>query len=446
MDERVVTLPEKMEIYRRDDQVILFNMCNMSFCRLHEEEYMVLTETLVGKNLKEVLQEISGEKRQRLMDLIFTLNRTGFLKQIQTSKEEILHDPIPDLATLYISLTRECNLHCPYCYAHGGEMAQSTMEFHRVLSLIEEASRLGVQKITFTGGEPLVYKGLFTLAHLVKDKGMNLELITNGTLFHKEMVHQLKIFDEIVVTLDGSTPEVHDSTRGEGTYYQVIEGIELLKEHGIALNVNTIINRNNVHDLYNTIELVGRMGIQQHNTNVHLPMGRGQEDGLECTEEEVREGRFQLGQALSENMDRDYILRRIQNSFPIPYLTRRGCGAATTEMYVNYDGILYPCRLLQFPDFVAGNLKESSLLELMEDSEVLYNCRRLYRVAIEECKECSIESFCRGGCRAMHYLYTGDPFVNSKRICDIVKEDLEMALWLKTDYLPSYYYKGEVSL
>lgn len=443
MHENVITLPEAMEVYQRDDQVILFNMCNMTYCRIDDEKYDLL-EKLVGKRLKETLGQVSDKKRRKVIDLIFALNRSGFLKNVELPKEKAIdHDPIPKLSTLYLSLTRECNLSCPYCYAYGGERDEKSMEAERLFSLINEASELGVEKIAFTGGEPLLCNEVFALAQKAKEKGMRLELITNGTLFHGGLLEDLKLFDEIVITLDGSIPAIHDSTRGEGTYYRVVRGIEYLIEHGMAVTVNTIINKSNVYDLYNTIELVGRMGIQQHNTNVHLPMGRGKEDGLECSDEEVLEGRFQLGQALQENMDREYILQRIRNSFPTPYLSRRGCGAATTEMYVNYDGALYPCRLLQFPDFVAGNINESSLLELMEDSEVLYNCRRLYRAEIKECKECSIERFCRGGCRAMHYLYTGDIFVNSQRICNMVKDDLELTLWLKTGYLPSYYCKGE---
>lgn len=442
MLQRVITLPEKMEVFHRDDQVLLFNLLNMCYCRIHEGEFRILQESLLGQRLADSFSSLPLETQQQIKSFILRLTHSGFLQMAPGEREEgqKIHSR---LSSLFISLTRACNLRCPYCYAYGGDPSPEQMDAIRIVSLMDEARALGVERITFTGGEPLLYPDLFLLAEKGKKQGIEMELITNGTLIQEGNADELGLFDMVVVTLDGSTARVHDVTRGAGSFQQTLQGMSILREREIPVTVNTIINKNNYHDLYNIIEMVGQMGIKQHNTNVHLPMGRGVNDGLECSEEEIRAGRFQLGQSLQENMNRDYILKRIQSSFPIPYLNRKGCGAASTELYVNYDGFLYPCRLLQFSGFRAGNVKEESLVDLVLESEILKNCQRLYTVEIEECQDCSILNYCRGGCRSMHFLYSRDPFVNSPRICSIIKEDLELILWLKTGYLPTYYGKGE---
>src|SRR5262245_63914309 len=65
---------------------------------------------------------------------------------------------------LRVSLTDRCNLRCTYCMpAEGldwlpGDELLSRDELVRLLTLA--VTRLGIDSVRFTGGEPLLYRGL----------------------------------------------------------------------------------------------------------------------------------------------------------------------------------------------------------------------------------------------------------------------------------------------
>ena len=76
------------------------------------------------------------------------------------------------------------------------------------------------------------------------------------------------------------------------------------------------------------------------------------------------------------------------------------CSMGDAEISISETGDVYPCQLLHFPQFYAGNIKEQSLESIYQNSEVLETCKRLTVLGIEGCKTCSIRFICGGACRA----------------------------------------------
>ncbi|MBT8171908.1 radical SAM protein, partial [Candidatus Bathyarchaeota archaeon] len=104
-------------------------------------------------------------------------------------------------------------------------------------------------------GEPLLRKDLFTLANRAASYGCLVSMNTNGTLLNKESVKKVaKIFDTVVVSLDGPK-KVHDSIRGvPGTYEKTVKAIELLKANGVRTGINSVITPWNIEILPKFIE------------------------------------------------------------------------------------------------------------------------------------------------------------------------------------------------
>ena len=88
------------------------------------------------------------------------------------------------------------------------------------------------------------------------------------------------------ISLDGSTPEIHDAFRGlPGAWARTIQAIEWANEAGIPIQVHTTISRHNAHDLDNLCNLFEKLAIVMWNVFFLVPVGRGQLDDLLSGEE-----------------------------------------------------------------------------------------------------------------------------------------------------------------
>src|SRR5699024_4248469 len=92
---------------------------------------------------------------------------------------------------LRVSLTDRCNLRCQYCMPKDGIKDKvehkDTLYLEEIYYVIEELAQLGIGKVRFTGGEPLVRKGIVDLISKVnKIPGIEeIAMTTNGILLKK---------------------------------------------------------------------------------------------------------------------------------------------------------------------------------------------------------------------------------------------------------------------
>jgi cyclic pyranopterin phosphate synthase len=87
---------------------------------------------------------------------------------------------------LRISITDRCNLRCIYCVPENLKLSrkEDLLSFDHIIRVARVMSRLGVEKIKLTGGEPTVRKDLVEIVRELKkiEKIKNVTLTTNGTL------------------------------------------------------------------------------------------------------------------------------------------------------------------------------------------------------------------------------------------------------------------------
>jgi len=150
---------------------------------------------------------------------------------------------------LRISVTDKCNLRCQYCMpAEGVELIKhdDLLSFEEIADFTRTAVELGIDKVRFTGGEPLVRRGIVSLVETIsKIKGIkDLAMSTNGILldkFSKPLkeagLHRLN------VSLDTLDPDRYrEITRG-GDVTKVLEGLEIAKKEGFSpIKINTVVN------------------------------------------------------------------------------------------------------------------------------------------------------------------------------------------------------------
>ncbi|MGO1468414.1 MAG: radical SAM protein, partial [Tissierella sp.] len=123
---------------------------------------------------------------------------------------------------LRISLTDRCNLRCTYCMPEEGIEEKLShddiMSLEETYLLIRHFVNLGIKKIRFTGGEPLVRKGIISLIEKVKNlDGVEEIALTTNAILLKKMAKDLKVagLDRINISLDTLNAERYKKiTRG----------------------------------------------------------------------------------------------------------------------------------------------------------------------------------------------------------------------------------------
>ncbi len=197
-------------------------------------------------------------------------------------------DETPFLAIWEV--TQSCDLACKHCRAAAQPLAHpDELTNAEGKALIDQIAEMGVPIFVFTGGDPIKRKDVYELIRYAADKGVHVALTPSATpLLTREAIFKLKEAGlvRLGISLDGSTPEIHDTFRGlPGAYARTIQAIEWANEAGIPIQVHTTISRHNAHDLDNLCALFEKLAIVMWNVFFLVPVGRGQLDDLLSGEE-----------------------------------------------------------------------------------------------------------------------------------------------------------------
>ncbi len=153
-----------------------------------------------------------------------------------------------DITYLRLSLTGRCNFRCKYCLPEEGIEKlprKEILSFEEIVNLVRAAAELGINKVRFTGGEPLTRKDLPGLVRMVNEiNGIDdLSLTTNGSLLSgvAEELSQAGL-NRVNISIDAMDQEIFaEITRG-GELSSVLDGIEAAKKAELnPVKLNTVI-------------------------------------------------------------------------------------------------------------------------------------------------------------------------------------------------------------
>ena len=160
-------------------------------------------------------------------------------------RKGVLRRPVP----FYISLavTNRCQGRCVHCYSFG-QRAEERPELttEELKSVIDQAARLGIFQVIFTGGEPLLRKDILELVRHARRRGLLTRLNTNSLLLDRETAASLKEagLGQCALSLDDHDPETHDRMRGlPGHHARTLENIRMLRDLGIYTLANVYVSK-----------------------------------------------------------------------------------------------------------------------------------------------------------------------------------------------------------
>lgn len=178
------------------------------------------------------------------------------------------------IAPIYVRIkpTNKCNQNCYYCHYKSPylllDQYKVTDEISRdkMLEIIKDFTDIGVKAVTFSGGgEPLFYPYIEQAMESVLEAGIDLSIITNGTLLNGRKADILSKAKWVRVSLESGCAETYSSIRGVGkeafdTLCGNIEKFAHIKGTNCELGINFVVGPKNYKEVYQTGILMRNIG------------------------------------------------------------------------------------------------------------------------------------------------------------------------------------------
>ncbi len=348
------------------------------------------------------------------------------------------------------NMTRRCNLRCVHCYSssqnirYGNELTTAEAK-----AMIRDLATFGSPVILFSGGEPLMHRGLPELARYAVDQGMRAVISTNGTLITRQ---KAAVFKEIGlsyvgVSLDGMKV-THDYFRGvEGAFDTAMKGIRTCRDLGIKVGVRFTINRHNVADVPAIFDLLEKENIPRCCFYHLVYSGRGSKlIGEDLSHDQTRalldlimdrtKDLFSRGLekeilTVDNHADGPYLYLRLQKENPgraaeVLELLKMNEGNSSGNgiACISWDGEIHADQFWRGISF--GNVQTRPFSEIWTDTgnELMAKLKDKKPYVTGRCAQCRWLEICAGNFRARSEAVTGDTWAPDPA-CYLTEEEIK---------------------
>jgi MoaA/NifB/PqqE/SkfB family radical SAM enzyme len=172
--------------------------------------------------------------------------------------------------TLHLDVTNACNLDCITCWNYAPDLAtpkspswkRQRMDSALFDRMVDEAIVTGVERVVISGGgEPFTHPDIYRFIERVKERGLRLTIITNGTLCDYDRLKGVRV-DQILLNIASATPKTYvryHPNQTEETFHRLCAGALRLREV-TAVNLVQVINRVNFEEIPQMAHLAHTLG------------------------------------------------------------------------------------------------------------------------------------------------------------------------------------------
>lgn len=345
----------------------------------------------------------------------------------------------PFAKPLYVILKpagAHCNLACKYCYYLEKNKLYPTAQRHLMSDeMLErftreyiEAQTMNQVLFTWHGGEPLLRsidfyrKALSLQQKYAGGRRIDNVIQTNGTLLTDEWCEFFAQNHWLVgISIDGPQPD-HDHYRltaaGKPSWKKVMQGIKLLKKHGVEWNAMAVVNAYNANHPLEFYRFFKENGCQFLQFTPIVERLTRHEDGRtlasladknEISLSEASVAPEQWGYFLCAIFDEwvrkdvgkifveifDCTLANWMGISPGICAYSKECGHAGV---MEHNGDVYSCDHFVFPEYKLGNIRDHSLIDMLYGEQQQEFSRLKHSSLPRQCKECDMEFACHGEC------------------------------------------------
>lgn len=328
-----------------------------------------------------------------------------------------------------ITITRNCNLRCSFCYAkQAGYLADEFIGFTSLMKLIDFCSDARVNFVVFTGGEPLLYPEITEALRYIKTRPhkMKSAIPTNGILlsdyeFCRNVI--MSGLDYLDISMKGRDSQEWLKVSGQDGFSAQMSAIKNLSSFGADFTCSMVITHENVETFCDTVKQAHASGGRKFSFTFIIDNSDGSDYGIKYLEshnpvelvrkftsqidclEEITSGEWWIEYSFPECIYTEEQLQKLRGHLASPCHVHTG-GSLTIDAKMR----LIPCSMIfrkVLGEFGEDFSSPSDLADLMNSESYGQIMSSLQGFPSHECESCGHKSSCLGGCPILwkHYSY-----------------------------------------
>ena len=399
------------------------------YCMLELDGFIVSGETLQECNEKDLHFSYKGMESQS------EKNECSWTKGYKKSTQEFFDEYFkgePQLTNIHIEITSECNERCIHCYIPH-ENKVNSINTDLFYNILDQCKKMNLLHITLSGGEPMMHNDFIYFLKKCNEYNFSVNVLSNLTLVNDAIIEEMKRnrLLSVQVSLYSMDANIHDAiTQIRGSFEKTKNTILKLQENDIPLQISCPIMKQNINSYSDVIDWG-----KAHNINVgsdyviiarydHTTQNLNNRLSINDVEEIINQKIIDDPHYL-ELIEKEAENKKDMNPDDIV------CSVCYSSICIADNGNVYPCAGWQ--DYVVGNVNETSLISIWNNSIRIKYLRGLRKRDFPKCIRCPENEFCTMCMvRNANEHPLGDPLVVNEYFCDIARLNKKMVLDRKT--------------
>jgi radical SAM protein with 4Fe4S-binding SPASM domain len=405
------------------------------YCMLERDGFIVS-----GKTLQECDEKDTRFSYKILEPEIIKKDSSLTIMHPEKSTQDFLEEYFkgkPQLTNLHIEIISKCNERCVHCYIPY-DYKVSYIEPDLFYDVLKQCKNMRLLHLTLSGGEPMLHKNFCDFLRKCKEYDFSVNVLSNLTLLDDEIIKEMKANPllGVQVSLYSMNSNIHDGiTQMKGSFEKTKNAILKLVENDIPLQISCPIMKQNKNCYDEVIKWA-----EMHKIHV------GDDYGIIARYNHTTQN---LSCRLSINEIKEVINNKVAND--AKYLEQIEievekkkkttsndfvCSVCHSSICIADNGNVFPCAGWQ--DYVVGNVKETSLNDIWDNSEKVQYLRGLRNQDFPKCIQCMDKEYCTMCMvRNANENQKGDPLVVNEFFCNIAKLNRQIMLKWKEKLMNS---------
>lgn len=399
----ILHFPEQIVVEKINDFYLVIAVQTANWIVLYNSRQIDFLNMLrSGKCVGDVIETVDSEEAMGDLKIVLA---AIFARKFAGVNGEVTKEYLEGYKMLNIYITNACNLKCKHCFMLSGKKLENELTLEDWMKVLTSFKENGGEFVTFSGGEPLMFKNFPQIISHAHDLGLKSTVLSNGLLWSGKLIHDLALFiDEIQFSLDGVDEETNSMVRGSGHFEKVVDTIVKFANAGVKTSVATTFTYDNLNENTQTRykNLVDLIKEKTSGKDVFFKLSKkllpGRDVHFKAEENEKYSAIIKdIEKHVDENADyENFLAGHTANLVAI------NCGLGGIS--VSSDGNVYFCnRINEMESF--GNVTEKPMSFFMEKGKEIHLATSVENVI--PCKDCELRYICDGGCRIDDFDFAG---------------------------------------
>lgn len=325
------------------------------------------------------------------------------------------------MSDLSIEIIRKCNNCCRHCSSCSTSSSTEMLDLSQLRGIAEDVSRLDVDRVCLSGGEPLLHPDILDIVRIFSEAGKEVVVYTCGIVgspdalapISRSYARRLKTagISTAIFNFPAARSGTYDFiTSTKGRFPILLDSVRAMAAAEIRCEGHFVPLRQNVDEIEEVLTVASDVGITKMSFLRLVAHGRAQEHIHEIGLSECEERSLINDLAMIKSAHNG----RVRIGIPLSReATCSQCHAISGKLYVKFDGSIYGCEAFKYVSFsdeegkslLPLNIKDCSLSEALERSEHLLRSKELierHAALPNKSETCPVQEYLRNGGRILN--------------------------------------------